>query len=198
MSIAPAPSYSSTSPADAARSARSEDYLWTLNFGPQHPATHTTLRLVLKLDGERVVDAMPEMGYLHSGFEKLGEHLTFNQYVTVTDRMNYISPMANNVAWHHAVEKLLGIELTPRRRDGHKEQDGKDGVHDVRGAGGGRKNGLSGAPGWVPVVKIGRRRPLREICHEVAAQKNPASRALRSVGITGRVIQRGGSGDESG
>ena len=49
--------------------ARSEDYLWTLNFGPQHPATHTTLRLVLKLDGERVVDAMPEMGYLHSGFE---------------------------------------------------------------------------------------------------------------------------------
>jgi NADH-quinone oxidoreductase subunit D len=49
--------------------ARSEDYLWTLNFGPQHPATHTTLRLVLKLEGERVVDAMPEMGYLHSGFE---------------------------------------------------------------------------------------------------------------------------------
>ena len=94
--------------------ARSEDYLWTLNFGPQHPATHTTLRLVLKLDGERVVDAMPEMGYLHSGFEKIGEHLTFNQYVTVTDRMNYISPMANNVAWHHAVETLLGIQLTPR------------------------------------------------------------------------------------
>jgi NADH-quinone oxidoreductase subunit D len=94
--------------------ARSEDYLWTLNFGPQHPATHTTLRLVLKLDGERVVDAMPEMGYLHSGFEKIGEHLTFNQYVTVTDRMNYISPMAHNVAWHHAVETLLGIELTPR------------------------------------------------------------------------------------
>ena len=94
--------------------ARSEDYLWTLNFGPQHPATHTTLRLVLKLEGERVVDAMPEIGYLHSGFEKIGEHLTFNQYVTVTDRMNYISPMANNVAWHHAVETLLGLELTPR------------------------------------------------------------------------------------
>jgi NADH-quinone oxidoreductase subunit D len=95
---------------------RSEDYTWTLNFGPQHPATHTTLRLVLKLEGERVVDALPEMGYLHSGFEKIGEHLTFNQYVTVTDRMNYISPMANNVAWHHAVETLLGIELTPRCR----------------------------------------------------------------------------------
>ena len=95
-------------------SAREEDYLWTLNFGPQHPATHTTLRIVLKLDGERVVDAVPDIGYLHSGFEKLGEHLDYNQYVTVTDRMNYISPMANNVAWHHAVEMLLGIELTPR------------------------------------------------------------------------------------
>jgi NADH-quinone oxidoreductase subunit D len=93
---------------------REQDYLWTLNFGPQHPATHTTLRIVLKLDGERVVDAVPDIGYLHSGFEKIGEHLNYNQYVTVTDRMNYISPMANNVAWHHAVEKLLGIEITPR------------------------------------------------------------------------------------
>jgi len=92
------------------------DYIWTLNFGPQHPATHTTLRIVLKLDGERVIDAMPDIGYLHSGFEKLGERLDYNQYVTITDRMNYISPMANNVAWHHAVEKLLGIELTPRCR----------------------------------------------------------------------------------
>ena len=111
MSIAP-PAFEAMQVPTAA--TRNEDYLWTLNFGPQHPATHTTLRLVLKLEGERVVDAMPEMGYLHSGFEKIGEHLTFNQYVTVTDRMNYISPMANNVAWHHAVEALLGIELTPR------------------------------------------------------------------------------------
>lgn len=91
-----------------------QDYLWTLNFGPQHPATHTTMRIVLKLDGERVVEAMPDIGYLHSGFEKIGEHLDYNQYVTVTDRMNYISPMANNVAWHGAVEKLLGIQITPR------------------------------------------------------------------------------------
>jgi NADH-quinone oxidoreductase subunit D len=91
-----------------------QEYLWTLNFGPQHPATHTTLRIVLKLDGERVVDAMPDIGYLHSGFEKIGEHLDYNQYVTVTDRMNYISPLANNVAWHLAVEKLLGIETPPR------------------------------------------------------------------------------------
>lgn len=99
-------------------SARNEPqpYLWTLNFGPQHPATHTTLRLVLKLEGERVVDAMPDIGYLHSGFEKIGEHLDFNQYVTVTDRMNYISPMANNVAWHLAVERLLGVDVPPRCR----------------------------------------------------------------------------------
>ena len=95
-------------------SAADQEYLWTLNFGPQHPATHTTLRLVLTLDGEKVVDAVPHIGYLHSGFEKLGEHLDFNQYVTIVDRMNYISPVANEIAWHHAVEKLLGIELTPR------------------------------------------------------------------------------------
>lgn len=91
-----------------------QPYLWTMNFGPQHPATHTTLRLVLTLDGERVVDAVPDIGYLHSGFEKLGESLDFNQYVVVTDRMNYVSPMSNNVAWHLAVEKLMGIEV-PRR-----------------------------------------------------------------------------------
>ena len=88
--------------------------LWTLNFGPQHPATHTTLRMVLELSGETVVACTPHIGYLHSGFEKLGEHLDYNQYVVVTDRMNYVSPMANNIAWHHACEKLFGIELTPR------------------------------------------------------------------------------------
>src|SRR5271155_5424107 len=91
-----------------------KEYLWTLNFGPQHPATHTTLRLVLTLDGETVVKAVPDIGYLHSGFEKLGEELDYNQYITVTDRMNYISPLANEIAWHHVVEKMLGIELTPR------------------------------------------------------------------------------------
>lgn len=91
-----------------------KEFLWTLNFGPQHPATHTTLRLVLTLDGETVVKAVPDIGYLHSGFEKLGEELDFNQYVTIVDRMNYISPVANEIAWHHVVEKLLDIELTPR------------------------------------------------------------------------------------
>lgn len=108
MPLTPAPT-----PGNLARD-EAQPYLWTMNFGPQHPATHTTLRIVLKLEGERVVDAMPDIGFLHSGFEKLGEHLDFNQYVTVTDRMNYCSPMANNVAWHAAVEKLLGIEVPPR------------------------------------------------------------------------------------
>ena len=88
--------------------------LWTLNFGPQHPATHTIFRLVLELDGETIVSCTPHVGYLHSGFEKLGENLDYNQYVVVTDRMNYVSPMANNIAWHAACEKLFDIELTPR------------------------------------------------------------------------------------
>src|SRR5438270_7067040 len=91
-----------------------KEYLWTLNFGPQHPATHTTLRLILTLDGETIVKAVPDIGFLHSGFEKLGEDLSYNQYVTIVDRMNYLSPVANEVAWHHVVEKLLGIEITPR------------------------------------------------------------------------------------
>jgi len=88
--------------------------VWVLNLGPQHPATHTTLRHVLELDGERVLSCTVHIGYLHSGFEKLGEHLNYNQYVVVTDRMNYVSPMANNIAWHHACEKLFDIEITPR------------------------------------------------------------------------------------
>jgi NADH-quinone oxidoreductase subunit D len=87
---------------------------WVLNFGPQHPATHTTLRLVLELDGERVVRCTPHIGYLHSGFEKLAEHHDYNQYVTVVSRMDYLSPICNDIAWHHAVEKLFEIELTPR------------------------------------------------------------------------------------
>jgi len=87
---------------------------WILNFGPQHPSTHTTLRIVMELDGERVVRATPHIGYLHSGFEKLAEHHDYNQYVTVVSRMNYISPIANDIAWHHAVEALFGVEITPR------------------------------------------------------------------------------------
>ncbi len=87
---------------------------WVLNFGPQHPATHTTLRLVLELDGERIARATPHIGYLHSGFEKLGEHHDYNQYVCTISRMDYASPICNDVAWHHAVEALFAIEITPR------------------------------------------------------------------------------------
>src|SRR5213080_2803948 len=87
---------------------------WTLNFGPQHPATHTTIRLVLELDGERVVRCLPIIGYLHSGFEKNAEVLNYNQYATIVDRMDYLSPISNEVAWFRAAEKLFGINLTPR------------------------------------------------------------------------------------
>jgi NADH-quinone oxidoreductase subunit D len=90
------------------------DNRWTLNFGPQHPATHTTLRIILELDGERILRATPHIGYLHSGFEKLGEHLNYNQYVTIVDRMDYSAPIYNELAWHGATEKLMGIDLTPR------------------------------------------------------------------------------------
>ena len=89
---------------------------WVLNFGPQHPATHTTLRLVLELDGERIARCTPHIGYLHSGFEKLGEALDYNQYVTIVSRMNYLSPVSNDIAWHHSVEHLFGIDLTPRTK----------------------------------------------------------------------------------
>ena len=87
---------------------------WTLNFGPQHPATHTTLRLVLELEGERVARCTPHIGYLHSGFEKLAEVLDYNQYVTIVSRMNYLSPISNDICWHGAVEQLFDIDITPR------------------------------------------------------------------------------------
>lgn len=85
-----------------------------LNFGPSHPATHGTLRIVMELDGETIVSAIPEIGFLHSGFEKLGEHIDFNQYITITDRMNYMSPVCNNVAYALSAEKIMGIEVPPR------------------------------------------------------------------------------------
>ena len=81
---------------------------WVLNFGPQHPATHTTLRLVLELDGERIARVTPHIGYLHSGFEKLAESLDYNQYVTIVSRMDYLSPIANDIAWHGAAAMPAG------------------------------------------------------------------------------------------
>ncbi|UCH61756.1 MAG: NADH dehydrogenase (quinone) subunit D [Fidelibacterota bacterium] len=85
-----------------------------LNFGPSHPATHGTLRVIMEIDGERVTKVTPEIGFLHCGFEKLGEHLDYNQYITVTDRMNYLSPMCNNFAFVLAAEKLLDLEVPKR------------------------------------------------------------------------------------
>jgi NADH-quinone oxidoreductase subunit D len=85
-----------------------------VNIGPQHPATHGVLRLVVELDGETVVRVIPHVGYLHSGFEKLGEYRHYNQIIPLTDRTDYLSPMANNVGFALAVEKLMGLEITPR------------------------------------------------------------------------------------
>ena len=88
----------------------------TLNMGPSHPATHGVLRLLLELDGEVVVSADPDVGYLHRGDEKIAENMTYNQFVPYTDRLDYLAPLANNVAYALAVEKLMGIEaaLPPR------------------------------------------------------------------------------------
>ena len=85
-----------------------------LNFGPHHPATHGTLRIIMELEGEPVMQATPEIGYLHSVFEKLGEDLDFKQYITITDRMNYLSPLCNNVAYALAAEKLMDLEVSKR------------------------------------------------------------------------------------
>ncbi len=85
-----------------------------LNMGPQHPATHGVLRLLLKLDGETVIQCIPELGYLHRGYEKLAENCSYHEYIPHTDRLDYLSPLLNNTAYVLAVEKLLGIEA-PRR-----------------------------------------------------------------------------------
>src|SRR5258705_10576348 len=85
-----------------------------VNIGPQHPATHGVLRLVLELEGEVVRRCIPHIGYLHSGFEKLGEYRHYNQIIPLTDRTDYLSPMANNVALALTVEKLMELEITER------------------------------------------------------------------------------------
>jgi NADH-quinone oxidoreductase subunit D len=87
-----------------------------LNMGPQHPSTHGVLRVVLELDGETIVRAVPEIGYLHTGIEKNGEALTYSQTITLTDRMDYLAPLSNNLGYCLAVEKLLGLEPPPRAK----------------------------------------------------------------------------------
>jgi len=85
-----------------------------LNMGPQHPSTHGVLRVVLELDGEVVVKATPDIGFLHRGLEKLAESKTYHQCIPLTDRMDYVAGMSNNLAYVMAVEKLLGLEVPPR------------------------------------------------------------------------------------
>ena len=87
-----------------------------LNMGPSHPATHGVLRIVLELDGEMITKAIPDVGYLHRGDEKIAENMTYTQFIPYTDRLDYLAPLANNVAYALAVEKLMGIDrqLPPR------------------------------------------------------------------------------------
>src|SRR6201985_932898 len=85
-----------------------------LNMGPQHPSTHGVLRIALELDGETVVKAVPDLGYLHTGIEKSCEDKTYSQAITLTDRMDYLNPLGNNLVYCLAVEKLLGLEVPKR------------------------------------------------------------------------------------
>jgi NADH-quinone oxidoreductase subunit D len=86
----------------------------TLNMGPQHPSTHGVLRLELQLDGETIVGCKPDIGYLHTGIEKEFEQKTYQQAVTLTDRIDYLAPLSNNLCYCLAVEKLLGLEIPPK------------------------------------------------------------------------------------
>jgi NADH-quinone oxidoreductase subunit D len=87
-----------------------------VNMGPSHPSTHGVLRLVLELDGEVITNLWPDIGYLHRGDEKIAESMTYTQFIPYTDRLDYLAPLANNVAYAYAVEKLLGVDVPPRCR----------------------------------------------------------------------------------
>jgi NADH-quinone oxidoreductase subunit D len=86
----------------------------TLSMGPQHPSTHGVLRLDLRLDGELVIGCIPDIGYLHTGMEKLFEYKKYQQGIVITDRMDYLNPLGNNLAYVMAAEKLLGLEIPER------------------------------------------------------------------------------------
>src|SRR6266404_3208449 len=86
----------------------------TLNMGPQHPSTHGVLRLLLELDGETIISATPDIGYLHTGIEKEFEAKFYQQGVTLTDRIDYLAPLSNNLCYCLALEKLLQLEMPPK------------------------------------------------------------------------------------
>src|SRR5690349_15052216 len=100
-------------PAEQAPEVDARPRRMTLNMGPQHPSTHGVLRLVLELDGETIVASQPDIGYLHTGIEKEFEVKNYQQAVTLTDRIDYLAPLSNNLCYSLAVEKLLGIEIPP-------------------------------------------------------------------------------------
>jgi NADH-quinone oxidoreductase subunit D len=100
-------------PAEQAPEVDSHARRMTLNMGPQHPSTHGVLRLVLDLDGETIVGSQPDIGYLHTGIEKEFEVKNYQQGVTLTDRIDYLAPLSNNLCYCLAVEKLLGLEIPP-------------------------------------------------------------------------------------
>src|SRR5215467_11014979 len=85
-----------------------------LNMGPQHPSTHGVLRLLLELDGETIMKCQPDIGYLHTGIEKEFEAKTYQQGVTLTDRVDYLAPLSNNLCYCLAAEKLLGLDVPPK------------------------------------------------------------------------------------
>src|SRR5438270_10294586 len=101
-------------PAAAAASDALETRDMLLNVGPAHPAMHGIIRIVARLDGEQIVDADVDIGYLHRGFEKMSETVDYNGVIPYTDRLNYVSPLINNVGYCMAVEKLLGISVPER------------------------------------------------------------------------------------
>ena len=106
-------SYGPVTPVDVPEPQLGSEHM-LINLGPQHPATHGVLRLVCELDGETVLRVIPDIGFLHSSFEKLGEYREWNQIVPLTDRMDYLAPLIYNCAYVMAVEKLAGIQVTER------------------------------------------------------------------------------------
>src|SRR5271157_1746698 len=105
------PQFPATTVVEPGFSTETQDRTMVLNMGPQHPSTHGVLRLVLEIDGETVVRIKPDIGYLHTGIEKTCEAKFYQQVVPLTDRIDYLSPMANNLCYCLAVEKLLSLEI---------------------------------------------------------------------------------------